>query len=53
MLGDWEWLALIWVDILFIPDKTLDNSIKENKTSIIKDVIFDVLCRSIKNKTQL
>lgn len=32
MLGDWEWLALIWVDILFIPDQTLDNSIKENKT---------------------
>ena len=29
MLGDWEWLALIWVDILFIPDQTLDNSIKQ------------------------
>lgn len=29
MLSDWEWLALIWIDILFIPDQTLDNSIKE------------------------
>ena len=29
MLSDWEWFALIWIDILFIPDQTLDNSIKE------------------------
>ena len=29
MLSDWEWFALIWVDILFIPDQTLYSYIKE------------------------
>lgn len=29
MQSDWEWLALIWVDILFIPDQTFDNSKKK------------------------
>ena len=29
MLNDLEWLTLIWVDILFIPDQTLYSSIKE------------------------
>lgn len=29
MLSDWEWIALIWIGILFMFDQTFDNSKKK------------------------